>query len=284
MPIRSHFNTFRFNEQRFNSGPLSSVLSTDLVVFNDYSLSDGTSLTIESIEDSGPDRDILGGDVPRDDGMFQLGDYWRRKEITVKGYAMATSSVLFRALIDTVRYRLSASEGNLDITEGSVVRRYIATLKNMASLFPTREHYHTTWLPFTAVFECRTPFATDRDYTITDETMSSSPTNLGVYNSGTAKAAAVFLVVFDSASSVTVFQVRNTTNGEKISVTPNGGIAAGDYIEFDGENKRVKINGSEANFTGSFPRLEVGGNTVEFTITGTSFSAIITVKHKARYL
>ncbi len=95
-------------------------------------------------------------------------------------------------------------------------------------------------------------------------------------------APTVTIVNFISASAVTAVSVTNSTTGE--SNTYTGSVAANDILEFDGEQKTVKKNGTAVAFSGSFPSLDVGGNLMSVGVTGAVFSAEATIKYKTTYL
>ena len=61
-------------------------------------------------------------------------------------------------------------------------------------------------------------------------------------------------------------------------------MVAGDILTFDSENKQVLLNNSEVDFTGAFPTLQMGDNTIRYTTTSSSHDYKATVKYKPRYL
>ena len=184
-----------------------------------------------------------------------------------------------------MRLELAPPEKFLDITRDSVVRRYTASLINGDRIFSGREGTWVTFTKFEVQFLCKTPFATDRNFTVESESnVVASPTTLAVCNEGTIEAQPVITAVFDSATGVTTLNIVNVSTGDEIEVTPSGGIVAADTIEFDSEEKTVKVNGVEEDYTGSFPVLKTGSNLIRFTTTGTTFDFTATVKWKRRYL
>jgi phage-related protein len=185
-------------------------------------------------------------------------------------------------LVDSLCKTLSKQEGNLDIIEDDgTVKRYVATCVNFDELLADRQRYHLTLVPFTLKFVCKTPFARSRDYTSNYVALTASG-NQSVVNGGTYKTNPVFGLVFSSASGVTAVEVENTTTGESITYT--GSIAAGDVLVFDSELKRVLKNGVAQDYSGTFPKLNTGTNVVSYTVTGASFAADVTEKHKLTYL
>src|SRR3990167_6069201 len=281
--IYGQFNAFHFNAGRFNAGAVASALATDLVVFdNTYSLHNGTTQIVSSIHDSGPERDIIGERRTRDDGLFYNSSYWVRKIITVEGNIVASSQTELDSLMDTMRKRLRVPQANLDLNYNSGSRRYVVSLSNQVDLFPMREHYHINWMPFSAKFECREPFATDQGYTNTTETITSSPINTVITNSGTIEGLPIIILIFIASNTVTVINIKNTENDDEIEYS--GAIIAGDTLEFNSEEKFVKLNSTEVDYSGSFPKSDLGGNSYQITITGTSFELVATYKTRNRYL
>lgn len=266
-------------------GTLAVSYSTDLAVFDDFSLSDGVNMVITDFPEPTPSRDIIGGDIPRDHGEYYTADYWRRKTITLTGYVKASTAALLDAYLDTIKKNLRRANQSLDITRNGTARRYVATWDQTQEIFAGREGYHTTICPFTMTFLCKTPFSKDRDYASHSSSMTTSPTTESVYNSGSFEAKPVITINFTSATSVTTANVKRIdssgTTLDEIEVT--GTFAAGDVIVFNSETKTVTHNGSASDFTGSFPILDVETNLMKFTINGT-FDCYNTISFLPTYL
>jgi len=277
------YNVNDYNAANYNAGGGFEVtLSPDLFVFNGFSLSNNSTLFIGFIEDNMPVRRILGGATPREDGEYFNADYWQRKIITARGWAKAADATALELLLDNIREQLAPPQKFLDITRNSVVRRYTASLINGDRIFSGREGTWVTFTKFEIQFLCKTPFAEDRGFSSGFVTVTTSPTNLSVCNEGTIEAEPVIVAIFDSATDVTALNVKNLTNDDEIDFT--GTLTAGDQLEFDSANKTVKLNGTEVDYTGSFPTMDVGANLFQFTTTGTSFDYTVTVKFKNRFL
>src|SRR4028118_1894430 len=142
----------QYNQNQYNVGlwggdgaNIAPAYSTDLVVFDGFSLSDNVYMVCQNLIDSAATREVLTGNVPRGNGMYVNGDYWRKKPIEVSGYIKASSKDTLDAYLDTVRKNLRKRERNLDITRrdanGNVgsVRRYTATWINPEEIFAARE-------------------------------------------------------------------------------------------------------------------------------------------------
>lgn len=278
------FNSHLFNVRTFNGNFVNNtVYSTDRLVFEGFSLSDGSVMVMTEFPDSGPSREIVGGSVPRGDGEFITADYFRSRPIEAAGIVKKDTADELDAFLDTIRKNLRTREGNLDVIDSNgTVKRYIATLANYEQLFSERKRYHITVCPWRVRFVCKTPFGRSRSYSSRSFSLSTSPTTQAVVNSGTIETFPVVTLIFSAASGITAVNVKNNTNGDEIEYGDS--VSAGDVLVFDSERKEVTKNGTAVDFTGAFPQLDVGSNLVQFTITGTSFTAYATVKWKPQYL
>lgn len=280
-------NLKQYNTRQYNGGRvLQASFSTNLAVFGGFSISDGVYMIVTDLLDSGPTREIVGGRVPRDDGEYVTADYWREKVIEVAGIVKDTTSVLLDARLETIRKNLRTREANLDITRGTVVRRYVATLSNMDELFAARERWHITFCPFRARFICKVPFAKARSYTDYTETLTVSPSSISIENVGTYKSKPSIIMIFTAVNTVTVVNVKRVdSSGTTLEeIEYSGTIAVGDVLEFSSESLYVKKNGTSVQYVGSFLTTEVGTNIYKFTVTATSFSADTTIKYKQTFL
>jgi Phage tail protein len=278
------YNDFQFNTGNYNGGAEIAVgYSTDAVVFENFSLSDGTNVILTSLLDSGPTTDLVGGSVPRGDGTYVTGRYFRERTIEAQGYVKQTTAADLDAFLDTVRKDLSKQEGNLDLTDkNGTVKRFIATCVNYEELFAGRKSYHTTLCPFTARFVCRTPFGKSRSYASYGATGVTTTQTNALTNAGTYKTPLVVYLVFTAANTVTVVTLTNNTTGESLTYT--GTIAANDVLAFDSDNKTVLKNGTAVEYSGAFPSLTPGQNLVQTSCTATSYTVDCTFLWKPAYL
>lgn len=278
------FNTKVFDTALFNGGTTNNVVySTDTLVFESFSLSDGSVLVMTALRFLGPTRELVGGSVPRGDGQYLTASYFRELVVEAEGIVNKNTAAELDAFLDTMRTNLRVQEGNLDYTDANgTVKRFVATCDSYEDLFAGREHYHITFCPWKTRFKCKVPFGKARDYTSTSLSITSSPTSQVLFNGGTYKAQPVISMNFSAASSVTAVSVENVTTGDQISYS--GSISAGDILVFDSEQKQVTKAGTAVDFTGAFPALEPNSNNIRITITGSSFTAYTTYAFKNTYL
>lgn len=281
------FNNHQYNTTLYNALKTPQPESEqDAIVFNDYGLQNDSVVTSLLTQDSTPDRDLDTEARPRDDGQFIIGDFWRKKTISMRGYIRKDTDVLLDAELDKMKKALSKREGILDIKipiNDGVIRRYRGTLINGQSLFSDRKGYHITLCPYEAQFLVIDPFGYEINYG--GAVYYNRPELVfeeQVNNVGTVRARPVIIFNFSAADNVTKISFKNTTTGEEIELTAN--ISAGDYVKFDTETLRVTVNGVKKDYLGNFPRLDTDSNKFIVTITGNSALYTLTVKHKIPYL
>lgn len=281
------FNTFPFNQVVYGSlGSYVLASSQTPIVFNGYSLQND-SISSSVLIDSMPGRDFPTFAVPRGDGEVAIGDFWRRKLITVRGMIRKTTAQALEDELDAMKKALAVGESTLDIKHPTnvdgTIRRFVATLINGDQIFSQRRNYHVTVCPFEAQFVTLEPFGHSVDYSATtwaDQTSLSFSDQ--VENLGTVRAKPVVIVNFTAATSITALSFTNNTTGERITVTRS--FSASDYLSINFETMEVTVNGTAVDFTGTFPKLDTGVNSFTLALTGTSALYTLTVKHKTPYL
>lgn len=281
------FNSFNLNTTNYNALALvPDETAGSSLVFNGYDLQSSDVITSILIQDNTPSRDFDTSSIPRGDGEIIIGDYWRRKVVKVKGIIKKTTSALLDAELDAMKKALRVPEGILDIKvphNDGTVRRYQATLINGNAMFDDRQNYHVTFCPFQAEFVTAEPFGHSVLY---DSSSFLDKTDLvfneQIDNLGTVRAKPVVILNFTAVSSVVAISFKNNTTGEEIKLT--NAITAGDYVKFDSEEMQVTINGTVHDFTGAFPTLETGANSITITVTASSCTYDLTIKHKTPYL
>ncbi|MGE0536635.1 MAG: hypothetical protein AB7O68_16815 [Pirellulales bacterium] len=282
MPL---FDSFLYDSGLYDTATSAGGASpsTDMLVFEGYSLANNSTIILQNPGIKGPTRELLTGPIPRRDGMWISGVFFRNAVLEPFGLLRTSSVAELEALIDEINGNLTEREGNLDYTRlDGTVRRYRATMTAFDALFAERQHFHITACPWKARFECLTPFAEDREYTTTTVMIGTSPFNQDVQNVGTIDAQPVIYLNFDAASGVTAASVKNLTTGEEVEYS--GALVAGDILIFDSEQTSVSLNGVVKKFAGSLPSLQKGGNLLQLSFIGTSAAITATLKWKPRYL
>ena len=80
------FNSFVYNSGVYNGGQQQAgPAQQDTIVFNGFSLQNANIKSSVALYDQTPTRDLPTNRIPRNDGEFIIGDFWRRKIVTISG-------------------------------------------------------------------------------------------------------------------------------------------------------------------------------------------------------
>lgn len=213
--------------------------------------------------------------LPRRNGSGLLSRYWRKKVVTLSGIVRGSDASELDALLDSVKRACSKEEKVLQYKDANGIRRAVATLSDAKF---DRKHYHVTFCPFSLTFETQDAFWYDKNGESAYFEVSAGFTE-SVTNSGSAPSDPLFVVAFNSASSVTA--ISFSANSRTVSVS--GSFASGTVLEFDGETKSVRVNGSETDYAGTFPEMLPDTNFLSFSCDGT-FDADVVAVWKKNYL
>lgn len=250
------------------------------ITFNSYSLQTTSIITEKITHASTPDLDLTTEQVARMDRSIITSDYWIKKTIQITGHLFCSSIAALDAKIDEIKAGLLGTNQNLDISFSGGTRRYLATTK---SIEIEREHYNSSWCPFTIEFLCADPFG--RATSTTSHTLTAqaaSPFSLVFTMVGSVPAYPTISLTLTSGINVTQVKIENTTTSDSITLVDS--YNNGDVILIDCDSQTAKINAVEYDFSGIFPEFVIGSNTVQVTITGSPFLADLAVTYTKLYL
>ena len=279
------YNQFLYNSILYNgnTNQFSGLDAQDDIVFNGFSMQNSNIIVRQLLQDSTPERDLQVNAIPRGDGQYIIGDYWRRKIITMKGTIKTATNSQMEALIDEMKKALAVREAILDIKIDGQIRRYHATMVSGNTMFNNREHYHITFIPFEVSFVTVEPYGYSPEYeftTIFNQTILNLQEEIS--NIGTISAKPIIILNVIDAVNVTAVSFINNTRGEEVELIKN--INPGDYIVFDSEALEVRVNGTPQDYNGSFPLLNTDANSINVNVTGDSIEYTYTAKYLIPYL
>lgn len=277
------FGKNQFGKKLFGASSVKSeyVPSEDFA-FNTYGLQNLTQygIHISDYDVITPDRDFKTANVPGGHGLILLEDWFRKNPIKLRGWVSAITREQLEEKIHEMMRNLHGQGGTLYIKDAGTYKELVTTLQKATFDNP---HWATCKKKFTLDFAGIKSFWRDKDYSSEFYAGETGLTlNGNMNNAGSVEAEPVIIMIFSSADAITAAQFQNTTTGETVSVTAS--ISDGDVLIFDAENKTVTLNGTELEFNGRFPALQVGLNSFTITLTGTSAEYDVTAKHKNQYL
>jgi len=248
------------------------------ISFDSTSINSG-NYTVKTVQhDDATTRDLFMYELTRESGSELVSTYYQPKKIIIAGTIKGTDVDNLETNIDTFKQLMGGKDKILDIEYASGTRRYIATVKVVQI---ERDYYNITNVPFSVEFAIPAGFG--KDISVTAYTTASvlhtlQDTSLNIL--GTVVPKYDITITFSAASSVT--EVSVTINGDKITVAQ--AITDGQSLIIDAENKKVTIAGVETDYTGLFPRLQLGANTYKIVTKSTSHSYNVVVSYTKKYL
>lgn len=202
----------------------------------------------------------------------------KSKIVSVSGTVFGAGRDALESNIDSLKALLFKQAKNLDIDYSAGTRRYVATLRKFSVV---RDFYHLNYAPFTADFYVPSGVGKDTTVTsVTDEDITDLEYETAVQIYGAIEPYVSITISIDSLTAVTKIEVLG--GGNKITIEDT--FSAGDVIVINSESLKVTINGTEYEYSGIFPRFEVGSNPVYVTTTGTAVQYDISFDYYKNYL
>ena len=210
------------------------------------------------------------------DGFDVLDVQYANKIIALEGWLISNTASALRTWVDEFNGYLQPNEKNLDVeTYGGsgAYRRYVCSCR---SLSIPEEHWQTTQVPYSCEFLCE-PFG--KATSTISETLGTNKTDSWTADAftlvGSYKAEPTITFTIDDGDNLTTIKLENETNDDWIQVTktalPSDVFVDADQLIIDCNNETVQILRSgtytDVDFTGIFPQLDVGSNTLEITLT-----------------
>ncbi|MFA5154507.1 MAG: hypothetical protein WC554_18330 [Clostridia bacterium] len=250
------------------------------VYFNNHSLQDSNIITEKVLHLSAPEIGQVLEAKARRNGSLLMSNYFTQRRIKLEGVIKDTSIENLDSRVDLIKSYLIGEEKNLDIGYITGTRRYIATLSNLSI---EREHYNTSWTPFSMEFACAEPFGRDTSPTvISSNGHTTSPFSEVFIIPGTVGALPVITLTLNTGNNVTAIKVENLTTDTSMLITRD--YSASDVLEVDCSEMTVEANTIAVDYTGIFPSFDSGSNTLRITVTGTPFNIDLGISYLSLYL
>jgi len=251
------------------------------VTFNGLDLQTSTYTTIGIV---GVDEQTqVRTDAPM--SSISNGSYIRDKKFGSKVIVLTvivtgTSLIDAETKVDTLKRDIFLGvKGNLDITFAGETRRWVATVESMTN---------TRFRGISREFELELmtesfgfdPQATTVSYVA--ETASTFTKVIDVL--GSYQVRPIITIDVNSATDLTRISILNQTNNRRIEI--NSVFTASNTLIVDTRvgSERIALDGVGIVPDGVFPFMEVGANTLSFTVTSTAHNLDIDVQYNKLYL
>lgn len=259
------FNVNLFNQVPFNYISLLSATTPQWdIVYNDYNLQNWSIIISSTSFDNWNSISSDTYSNPLTDLWWELNYFFREKIVRFTWSIKADTAELFNNKIDEFKKILWQNNKNLDIKVNWTIRRAKASCINLNSMFE-RKHYNITWMPFVLEFRVVAGFFKE----------------LTKQSQGFIWLTAWFIEEITNRGSIRTnptlnILINSTTWSDEIvfwiwedEITINESLNDSDIILIDCEEKTVKINNIEVDYTGVFPILEVWVNSYTIAINWT---------------
>lgn len=254
------------------------------ISYDGFDLNNSTYKTVDIDPMGSPNKSTVLLNIARADGSLRVFESYESKNIVLAGIISSDTKQNLELAIDALKLHMRRESGLLQYEWGNGVRIHKCTVK---SLNIDRGQSNISFTPYSMVFECESPFATDgiTDIIVNNENIAVSPKNFNVTLNGTydARPILTFSIVAISPS-VTASQITigNAANNQYLTVEAI--FAPGDTLVVDCDKYRVFHNGVFIKSLGQFPYFAAGNGVIEYTDNCASRNINLSATAERRYL
>jgi len=248
------------------------------IAFDNVSLNNNPYQFTELDHEKSAPRETFMYDLARERGGVIVGDNYKPKEVVITGRIVGDDKNALESNIDSFKELMARFNKNLDLDYASGTRRYVAT---PIEVDIDRKYFHLSFVPFRVTF--LVPSGVGEDITQTASIQNGitvSPHDGSINIGGSAYPMPKVEVII--ASITAGIDISFQCNGDKITLTNS--LVANDVVVFDVQNKKVTLNGAEKDYTGVFPKFNVGLNNYIITINSSARNFNVEVNYFKKWL
>jgi phage-related protein len=248
------------------------------IAFDNVSLNNDPYQFTELDHEKSAPRETFMYDLARERGGVIVGDNYKPKEVVITGRIIGDDKNALESNIDSFKELMARFNKNLDLDYASGTRRYVATPTDVNI---DRKYFNLSFVPFRVTF--LVPSGVGEDITQTasiQNGITDSPYDGSINIGGSAYPMPKVEVII--ASITAGIDISFQCNGDKITLTNS--LVANDVIVFDVQNKKVTLNGAEKDYTGVFPKFNVGTNNYIITINSSARNFNVEVDYFKKWL
>lgn len=205
------------------------------------------------------------------------------KHIPFGGAIKGSSQADLDSRIDTFKGYFNGKDKNLDIAYGSATRRYIAT-KNALTISRKQNALFAT---FAGEFICTNPFGIETSstslFSSLNQTSASKNFTPTIGGSAPFQLPIITLTIDSLTGTADYISIANDNNGQQMLLFGLG-LANGDVIVVDCEQREVTINGNVVDYQGTFLELEPGASSITISNAFTTCQIDYVGVYYKRYL
>lgn len=246
----------------------------------DLSTIPGVMITERRIH-SAPNIDRVAFDLARAHGMKRAYRRYGARKFSIVGHIITND----RNLAETARNSLLSTvmnAGECDvITEyNGAERKIVAEIEN-----PIFNQFNGGHATFDLQFIAYDPFMYDQTQTtaLTVANSTSATRTDSISNTGSAPMSPYITITVDSLTASGVQDISVIDPETNLGITVSRTWTAADVLVIDSLNGTVKVNGSDVEYSGTYPIYKPGARSIKYTDTFTARQVDIAVTYFARY-
>lgn len=206
------------------------------------------------------------------------------KKVNIGGIIKGSTDADLDDRIDTFKGYFTGKDKDLDIAYGSSTRRYIATANTVSVVREQKALFAT----FAIEFICTNPFGLDTATTnlwtaktaFSSATFTETPT---VGGNAPFQLPVITITINSLTGAGDYLQISNDNNNQELLIYGQG-LANGDVVVIDCEQRAVTLNGDLIDYNGTFLELEPGANSITYTDGFTTRSVDVSAVYTKRWL
>ncbi|WP_100504108.1 phage distal tail protein [Mycobacteroides abscessus] len=231
---------------------------------------------------SPPESSVQADTLAQADGALVVQQRYKPKTYSISGVIRRDDTVALEQALDTFKAAMAVKNQAFDVDYAGDVRRYLS----YATTVTIAKTGRNTSAGFTVAFICPDGVGWSVDSTsFVDPTgITSSNFSIAVATAGTYKVEPQITATFNTVTDGTgkTVSISNGTSLRGISVTRDW--ITGDVLEIDSLKMTVYVNNMPVDFSGQFPKWDVGASELSYLDDFSSRDVTLSASYTRRWL
>ncbi|WP_241473762.1 phage distal tail protein [Mycolicibacterium neoaurum] len=233
---------------------------------------------------SSPESAVQAETLAEADGALVVQQKYRPKSFSMEGIIRRESRAELKAAIDEFKLAMAVKNQAFDVDEvgDGDIRRYLSYATNVIVARSKRN----LSAAYSVAFICPDGVAWSVSSTalVSPTGITTSSLGIPITAGGTYKVEPMITLTMNTVTGGTgkTVTISNGTTLRGISVTRNW--ATGDVLEIDSTKMSVYVNNQPVDFTGQFPKWDVGAGELSYLDDLTTRDATLSASYTKRWL
>lgn len=254
------------------------------VLFNSVDLATVEGVEVTSIDHhKRPVRSNSWQKLARQDGKKLVKSDYDERVIAITAILRGTNRATYEVNRDKLFQYLDVQEATLRVPQSGGNRDYTCTVDEIDYVDNPVGGFSKVMIKFVA---SNPPFGRDTSNTTATNSRftGAAKTDTFVAIGGSVAALPVITLTLNSGTGLTstYMEITNPASGKTLRVTRTW--TAADVLVIDTENKTVKVNGTDVDYTGVFPSWAPTDTQLQYADTFTTRNVTMNMVYKKRWL